>query len=421
MKYALDEKPGFVPLLLYGLQWWVVSLPAVVIMGLVAARLHYPEIQPQTFYMQKLFMLTGATTVLQVFWGHRLPLVVGPASTLLVGLVASVGAGVNATYTAILIGGLLLALAAYSGFLSRLRYFFTSRIIAVILILIACTLMPTILRLIHSGQEQATFHLVFALGMVLALILCNTLLPGIWKSLTVLLGLIGGSYVYFLIFDLSVPSPFMDRGSFPLLLGSLDFHLGSILSFLFCYLALTINELGSIEAIGHMLRADGMTGRVRRGAGMQGLVNMVAGGMGVIGPVDYSMSAGMIAATGCASRYTLVPAGIGLFLCGAFPGLVFLFFSIPGAVMGSLLFYLMASQFASGLALLVEEKGIANFNNGITVALPLMTGLLIAFSPPSVFNAFPELLRSIIGNGFVMGTLMVIFLEHVMFRKKPCS
>ena len=191
MKYALDEKPGFVPLLLYGLQWWVVSLPSVVIIGLVSARIHYPEILPQTFYMQKLFMLMGATTVLQVLWGHRLPLVVGPASTLLVGLVASVGTGVNATYTAILVGGLLLALAAYSGFLSRLRHVFTPRIISVILILIACTIMPTILRLIHSDEGRAAVHLAFALAMVLALILCNTILPGIWKSLTVLLGLTG--------------------------------------------------------------------------------------------------------------------------------------------------------------------------------------------------------------------------------------
>ena len=151
---------------------------------------------------------------------------------------------------------------------------------------------------------------------------------------------------------------------------------------------------------------------------MQGLANMAAGGLGVIGPVDYSMSAGVIAATGCSSRYALVPAGISLFLCGTFPDLVFLLFSIPGAVMGSLLFYLMASQLATGLSMLVKEKGIANFNNGITVSLPVLIGLLIAFSPPTAFSAFPELLRPIIGNGFVMGTLMVIFLEHVMFREK---
>ena len=48
----------------------------------------------QVAYMQKLFWLRGIITVVQVSWGHRLPLVVGPASTLLVGLVESTSARV---------------------------------------------------------------------------------------------------------------------------------------------------------------------------------------------------------------------------------------------------------------------------------------------------------------------------------------
>ena len=423
MKYSLDEKPGIVPLLLYGLQWWVVSLPSVIIMGMVVARLHFTGIGEQIAYMQKLFWLMGIVTVVQVYRGHRLPLVVGPASTLLVGLVASASAGVNAMYSAILVGGALLALAAVTGVLSKLRVFFTARIVAVILVLIAFTLSPTILKLVTGGTGgQASANLCFALVMAFALVLCNAGLPGVWKALTVLFGIGVGSLCYFLAFGLpAVPAMPADGEGMRFFLSSFELHPGALLSFLFCFLALTINELGSIESVGHMLRAENMDKRIKRGAGLQGAANMAAGALGVIGPVDFSFSAGLITATGCASRFTLVPAGIALALCGFFPHLVLLFSCIPGVVMGALMLYLMTTQLAGGLTVLTQSGGVTDFAGGVTMGLPLMIGLLVSFTPPAALGGFPEFLRPVVGNGFVMGTVSVILLEHVVFRKKTAG
>ncbi len=421
MKYGLDEKPAIVPLLLYGLQWWVVSLPSVIIMGMVVARLQFPGLGGQIGYMQKLFWLMGGVTVVQVFYGHRLPLVVGPASTLLVGLMVSVSAGVNAMYTAILAGGALLALAATAGLLSRLRFFFTPRIVAVILALIAFTLSPTILRLTLDGTKNASFNLCFALVMVFALVLCNAALPGVWKSLTVLFGISGGSVAYFGAVGFPVLPALPADGGGTLLLAAFELHPGALLSFFFCFLALAINELGSIEAVGHMLGAEDMDGRIRRGSALQGLGSVAAGALGVIGPVDFSLSAGLITATGCASRYTLVPAGAALALCGFFPRLILVLSCIPGVVMGSLMLYLMAAQLAGGLALLVRDRGVTDFAGGMVVGLPLMIGLLVSFAPPIALQGIPEFLRPVAGNGFVMGTAAVIILEHVVFRKKEAE
>ncbi len=423
MKYSLDEKPALVPLLLYGLQWWVVSLPSVIIMGMVVARLHFTGIGEQVAYMRKLFWLMGIITVVQVYWGHRLPLVVGPASTLLVGLVASASAGVNAMYSSILIGGALLALAAVTGVLSRLRVFFTARIVAVILVLIAFTLSPTILRLV-AGEAggHASANLCFALVMAFALVICNARLPGVWKSLTVLFGIGVGSLCYFLAFGLpAVPAMPENGEGMRFFLSSFELHPGALLSFLFCFLALTINELGSIESVGHMLRAEGMDARIKRGAGLQGAANMAAGALGIIGPVDFSFSAGLITATGCASRFTLAPAGIALALCGFFPHLVLLFSCIPGVVMGALMLYLMTTQLAGGLTVLTQSGGVTDFAGGVVMGLPLMIGLLISFAPPAALGGFPEFLRPVVGNGFVMGTVAVILLEHVVFRKKTAG
>ena len=420
MKYGVNDIPPGVPLLLYGLQWWVVTLPCVVIMGVVTARLHYADAAAQIWYIRKLFAVMGVATTVQVLAGHRLPLVIGPASTLLVGLIASLASGVDALYTAILLGGAVLAVAGFANLLAKLRYFFTPRIVAVVLILIAFTLSPTILRLIagDGGGAGDAFTLCFALGMVFALVIINDKLKGAAKSLTVLIGMAGGTLAYCLVRGVPALSlPVDGGGPLPWTI-SPAFDPGTLLAFVFCFLALTINELGSIEAVGQMLKADGMQGRIRRGVGLTGVANMASGSLGVIGPVDFSLSAGVIAATGCASRFTLVPAGIGLAACAFSPTFVAVLGAIPGPVMGALLLYLMATQLSSGLSMLVAEKGVTDFSSGVIVGLPLMIGLVVAFTPVPVFGAFPEMLRPVIGNGFVMGTLAVIILEHGVFRLK---
>lgn len=222
--------------------------------------------------------------------------------------------GIAAVYTGIMIGGLVLTVLAYSGLLGKLQFVFTPRIVTVILILIAFTLTPVILKLVLGDTVHALFNLFFTLIMVLALVVGNKLLRGIWKSTTVLWGIVGGVLVYYLANGfptlMSTGAGIMPEQAtlfnFPL-----EFETGTILAFLFCYIALIVNELGSIQAVGHMLQADRMDRRTSRGVGIVGVTNVLSGMFGVIGPVDYSMSPGVISATGCASRYTLIPAGSG--------------------------------------------------------------------------------------------------------------
>lgn len=418
LKYGLDDKPPLGALLLYGAQWWVVSLPSVIILGLVVARLHSADLALQTFYLQKLFAVAGAVTAIQALFGHRLPLVVGPAATLLVGLVASLSSGEGAVYTSIFVGGALLALAGLSGALARLRSFFTPRIVAVVLVLIAFTLAPTILRLAFPGPQDTLFHLLFTLGAVFLLVVLNAALPGVWKSLTVIIGMAGGTLVYFYANGFPSPPQAPAGGALPLLLASPELHPGTLLAFLFCFLALLINELGSVESVGQMLKTKDMDARIKRGVGIQGAANMCAGGLGVLGTVDFSVSAGIIAATGCASRYPLVPAGLGLLACAFLPQAILLLSCIPDPVMGALMLYLMSTQLASGLTMLSAEGGVRDFTGGIIVGLPLMIGLLIAFAPAEMLAALPGALRPIAGNGFVMGTLTVLALEHLVFRTR---
>jgi len=416
VKYELEDRPGPLALLLYGLQWWVVSLPCVVILGVVVARMHFDSLGDQVFYLQKIFGLTGLALLAQLFWGHRLPLVIGPAAILLVGLTASGSSNLPALYTAIMVGGALMALVAGVGLLGRLRALFTARIVAVILILIAFTLTPTILRLVLDPVRGAGLTFAFALGLVLVMIIANQMLPGVWKSMTVLIGLAGGSLAWVLLSGGPETLEAIPARTTGLGLPHLEFEAGAVISFVFCMAALAINELGSIESIGRLVGAEGLEGRVRRGQMTQGLANMASGALGIIGPVSFSLSAGVIAATGCAARRTMIPAALGLILCAFFPQVVLIFSRLPAVVMGALLLYLMAAQLASGLSLLTADRTLGDFTGALTVGLSLMVGLLVAFAPESALADWPPLLKPIIGNGFIMGTVTAILLEHLILR-----
>ena len=57
-------------------------------------------------------------------------------------------------------------------------------------------------------------------------------------------------------------------------------------------------------------------------------------------------------------------------------------------------------------------------DHALTIALPLIVALLVAFIPPTVGEDLPIALRPILTNGFVIGVLLVVFLEHIVFLRK---
>lgn len=418
-KHAFDERLRPAELLLYGLQWLLVAIP-VVLTSTVVARQHFPGDMAELMrYTQKLFIVTGATLLAQVCVGHRLPAVPGPASVLLIGVMSVLSASYEAIYTAILTGGAILCLLSVSRLLPRLQPLFTPRILIVILALIALTLMPVILRLVFGECPHGLFALGFTLALCLAMAWTNHRLRGIWKSTVLPLAMALGALVYFLRFGMPETAVAADTAArTPLLLPRLAFDPGVVVAFLFCYLVLLINELGSVQAVAGFVGADRADRRSARAVGITGLFNMAAGGMGVLGPVDYTLSPGIISATGCASRYALLPAGLGLIACGAWPALAGVLSLIPSTVMGAVLLYLMATQLSAALQLCDTARAVRSFEEGLTVGLPLLVAVLLAFLPEEVRRLIPPAIQPVAGNGFVMGVITVLLLEHGLFRRK---
>ena len=417
--YGIDDRPEPASLLIFGLQWLAVSVPATLIIGNVMAGLYGGPAIP---YLQKLFLLTALVLLAQIYLGHKLPLVIGPATVLLIGILASLDAGFGAINASILVGGLLLAGLAATGLFKHLKRLFTPRVIAVVLMLIAFTLAPVILNLITDGggTVPATHAFLFSLLFALVLFIANGFLKGLWKSTLALWAIILGTLAYILIFGMVSPPP---TGTALLafpgdLLAPLAIpDIGVFAAFLICFLALAINDLGSIQSVGGLLDADEMGERTNRGVTVTGLGNALAGLTGVIGPVNFSLSPGVIAATGCASRFALVPAGIALALMAASPLAIGYLSSIPGPVIGVVLAYVMTAQIAAGLMVGQESSAVKTFDEGLIIGIPLLLGTVVAFLPDAIAAGFPATLRPLIANGFVVGIITVLVLEHLVYRQ----
>ncbi len=424
-RYGLEERPPAGALILFGLQWLAVVLPGIVIIGRIVAGLHPAGPGAEVLYVQKLCFVTACTLLCQVLWGHRLPLIAGPATVLLIGVIASREVSPSAVHSAIAAGGLLLALLSVTGLFRRLQPLFTARVVAAVLLLIAFTLAPQVMHLVAGGGNpgSASRRLVFTLTFLAILFLAHRHLSGLWRSTLIVWSMLLGSLACFALFG-SVPAAPGAEQAAGLFAGffrdlTLRFSLdpGVLVSFLFCFLALSVNDLGSIQSMDGLLRPGDMPARITRGLGVTGLANALAGFFGVIGPVDFSLSPGVVAASGCASRFSLLPTAAFLALLAFSPAAIDQIGLIPPVVIGCVLTYILCAQVAAGLTVLFSAEEGFTFEHGLTIALPLLLGTVIAFLPDGVLEQIPPLVRPILGNGFVVGVAAALVLEHGVFRE----
>ena len=412
-KYKIDDRPALGAMSLYGLQWLMICIPVVLTSTFVA-----PEGQT-LFFTQKLFALMGITMIVNALWGHRLPLVAGPAAVLLMGVLASQGqgSGSEAIYPSMAIGGAIIALLAAFGLMRRVQRIFTPRIVVAIVVLISFTMAKPIVGMIFSDTEHQLLAMTFAVVTVVAMAVANNLLKGVWKSMVVIVAMILGSIFYSCI--TGFPKNFVTDSVAPqLFVGGVELDAGVVIAFIFCYIALFINQVGSVQSLGEFTGADGMERRQSRGMVVQGVMNVVGGVLGVVGPVDYSLSPGVVASTSCASRYTVIPAAAAMIVLAFIPDAVSVLLTIPQPVMGVVLLYLMATQVAAGLHLMQSSSAVVSFKDGLVLGIPIMFTVILSFAPADALSTIPSLLRPIVGNGFVMGIIIILLLEHLFLKDK---
>jgi uracil permease len=427
-QFQLNETPPFFKNLAYGLQWVMVAIPNVIVFSALGATALHLDPAAQISFSQRLLLATGLMTLLQSLKGHRLPILEGPSSAVVLSFVILAPEGLSAIQGGMMAGGLLLIAIGLFRWFRWLSTLFTPNVIGVILILVAITLLPFIAPLLIGISRSLPYGEVGVWGssllIILSVVLLSNWLRGFLQTTAMLSGIILGFFVFLVQGRISMamvseaswfalPSPFF--GEWPSL------SLSSILSFVITYLAVMINTVGSVQGVAEMVTKEGLETRVHRGIAFTGLGGVVSAGLGVAGLVSYAISPGVILVSRVASRYVLTLSGVLMIFCAFLPKLWAFLTAIPSSVIASVLFVALASQLMAGMNTLMVGKKRMERREYFTVGIPILLGASVAVLPKPFIQLFPSTIASFVGNGLVIGILSSLLFEHVLFRPRHTS
>lgn len=423
--YGLDDLPPWPLSALYGFQWLVIFLPTVVIIGAVSSEaldLHGSE---RVLLFQRLLLTSGSIMILQTLWGHRYPLLDGPASALLLSFIILARHGLPVIQGGMLVGGGFLLLLSLLGWMRYLEPLFTDNVIGVILILVAITLIPHFVPML-VGIQRSTPHgdpLVFGVSMlvIVAIALFTYWLPGFARTISLFIGVLLGTLLMGYLGRMDV-SGIRQASWFalphPLIPGLPRFSASATLSFLVAYLAVLINAVGSMYSIGEVVGKADMAGRVHRGIAITGLSGLLSGALGIMGTVSYAVSPGVVLVTRVGSRFTITACGVLLVFLAFFQRALALLASIPPSVVVAAMVTAMSAQIGVGISVFTRAGNALNGRDYLVIGIPLLMGSIIVALPEAFFDAFPVTMRALLKNGLVVGVVWVLALEHLLLPRR---
>lgn len=290
--------------------------------------------------------------------------------------------------------------------------------------LVAVTFLPTIMKLIIEPGKTGNFlfQILFAYIFIFSIFIFGNFLKGFFKSTFYFWILIIGSIIAHFVLNLNV-----DRYSGPIinfkiseLLITPELSIGVLIPILICYIALMANEIGSIKSVYEIMEMEGSNTIIKKTLSLSGVINIISGLFGVCGGANYSISTGIILDNQNASKYPVLFGGITVILLSFFPIIIDIMINIPTIVVGCLLLYIMTMQFSAGLFLFtnLNQTVKKSLYGNIIMGFTLLFAAIVSFIPSEYVLSLPPSFQPFLSNGFVMGLIVVMFLEHIVYREK---
>jgi uracil permease len=421
--YDLDDRPPLHYNVLYGLQWAFIAFPIVIIMTTMAGAALELDVAGSIRFIQMTFFTMGFFTFVQTLWGHRYPALEGPSAPILLTFMLLAPYGLPALQGGTIIGGALLLFMVFTKQLNRLIRLFTPNVVGVILLLIAFGLLIPLLKFITGVNETSpkgdpvTMMISFALVFFIATLSYH--LKGFWKSISILIGMIVGSYAFLLLGRFSwenLASASWISFSVPWLDSTPGFFWPTAIAFACSYLAVMVNSLGSLQGIAAITDSERLPAAINKGIFINGVAGIFCGLLGVVGTVSYSLSPGVILANRVASRYAVACCGVILVMAVFIPKLAALLSLMPMPVVGTALCVAMGGQIGAAISI-IASKTITP-RDYVVVGLPVLLGTLAGLLPSGFFAGIHGYIQVFLGNSLIVGIVAVLLFEHVLCRAK---
>jgi xanthine/uracil permease len=415
---------------LFAVQWLIAGLATAVatpvalgpILGLSG-----PEVAE---LVQRTLFVSGVATVLQVTFGHRMPIQEGPAGIwigvilVLAAVAPAAGKSPELLRADLQIGfiaaGAVMAVMGALRLVRHLMQIMTPLVTGVYLLLLCLQVSGPFLRgMAGAGYREGPGLTVFLLSLAtLAVVFgCAWFGRGLVRALAVLIGL-GAGWALFLLFGAGgIPepaaAPFV-RAPTWFAWGPPVFDPGVLLAAtvtaLFCF----FNLHGAMAAMSAVTGEKPGPVQYDRGGLQMGFIHVLSGTWSTAGIIVLTHSAAIVGLTGHAGVGVLQVAGAGMTALAFFPGVSSLFSALPAPVAYAALFALFAQVAAIAVQSLSREAAEPRALS--IIGLSLMAGAGCLLLPVEMLAALPPAGRYLASNGLLVGTSIAIVLQAAWRR-----
>ena len=425
-KNQLFELNGKLPPLKYtiplSLQHLVAMIVGCVTPAIILSSLAQLSPEKSVLLIQSSLVSAAVMTLIELFIGARLPLIMGVSFAYLASMQAIVaGFGLAEVFGAQIVGG---AVAAILGlFAKRIQKLFPPLITGTVVFTIGLSLYPTAIRYMAGGAGSPDFGswqnwLVAGLTLVVVTA-CNHFGKGLIKLASILIGIVVG-------YIISIPFGMVDISNVG---GSLwfrlprfmpfgiNFEFSAVASFSILFAINAIQAIGDISAttMGGLDREP--TGsELKRGITAYGLSNIVSALFGGLPSATYSQNVGIVSTTKVVNRKVFAVTALMLLSAGLIPKFSAILTTIPQCVLGGATVSVFSSIAMTGMKLV--SSGDMNHRNTSIVGLAAALGVGIS-QVTEALAQFPDWVTMVFAKSpVVVATIVAVALNVILPKEK---
>jgi xanthine/uracil permease len=415
------------------IQWTLFIISGNLVAPIAIASAYGLEGTDAMLFIQRTLFVLSVAGLLQVLFGHKLPIHEGPAglwwgvftlyASLGVALFGSTTETLQVLQFSLLLSGILSIVLSLFGIVEKLATYFTPTVMGIYLLLLVVQLSGAFLNgmLGITYTSDGTIHSTIAMIslFVVGLAFYLNKFPKVKQYNMIIC--IGVGWGLFSIFDLTAPiASTTELFTLPTIFvfGAPIIEWSMIPTVFLVTLLLMTNMLASVRVVESVLKAANEKVEkvsIKKAGFFTGIGQLIGGFFSAVGPVPISGAAGFIATNNITSRIPFIIASIIIICCSLLSPVTAFFATLPSAVGFAAIF----PVFAGMLGLALKELDAVHDRNLLykTAGIPLFTGIGIMFVPSEAFGSLSPILSSLLSNGLVLGTVIAILFEVMRSRR----